>query len=577
MKMMLGYIKEREVSFLFFLLLVLLVIILWNLYKKEKKRAEAAELSVSDERKFYGAFAKERKDFFMYIRREDLRILYISPNFQSITGIASKAMYADIEILNTLYTHKTRRRFQERIKEWDKNGVLEFECDYRKKGQGEDRRADITIEQTREADGYLIVFRDITEEYQLRQEIYGQLQEAQRESRSKTDFLSQMSHEIRTPMNGILGMLSLMRTHIRDEKAAISYLDRTEQLSQFLLTLINDILDMSRIESGKMKLEAAPFDLFQMADKLDTMFRTTAEDKGIHWEVEMQDFDVRYVVGDSLRLSQVIINFISNANKFTPAGGSVRVIFRQMDKIGNDLHFMIKVKDTGKGIKKDFISKIFRPFEQEDASTAHNYGGSGLGMAIADSLIKMMDGKILVESEEGKGSEFTVYLSLPIAQDMEQNYLDGVAVTEKNGAERQKAIEEFSLEGLQILMAEDNDINAEIAMEILEMQGAHITRAVDGEDAITQFKESAPGTFDVILMDIQMPNLDGWEATKQIRAMDRTDADILIFAMSANAFLEDQRHSIEVGMNGHISKPVNYDEVRELIGAHMYEMRGRRE
>ena len=579
MKIMLEYIKEREVSFLFFLLLVLLVIILWNLYKKEKRRAEAAELSVSGERKFYRAFVKERKDFFIYIRKEDLRILYISPNFQKITGITSKMMYADIEILNTLYTHKTRRQIQNQIAQWDQTGPLEFECDYKRRAEDEEKRADITIEQTEGKDGYLLVFRDITQEYQLRQKVYRELNDARRESRSKTDFLSQMSHEIRTPMNGILGMLSLMRTHINDADAAVNYLDRTEQLSQFLLTLINDILDMSRIESGKMKLEEAPFDLFQMADKLDAMFKTTAEDKGIHWQIEMQDFDVRYVIGDSLRLSQVIINFISNANKFTPAGGSVSVVFRQMDKVGGDLHFMIKVKDTGKGIKKDFISKIFRPFEQEDASTAHNYGGSGLGMAIADSLIKLMNGKILVESEEGKGSEFSVYLSLPIAQDMDQSCpVQGEQLFAKQkSADKKKAVEEFSLEGIQILMAEDNDINAEIAMELLEMQGADVTRAEDGEQAVEMFKESKEGTFDVILMDIQMPRLDGWEATRQIRALNRTDSDILIFAMSANAFLEDQRHSLEVGMNGHISKPVDFNEVRELIGTHMYEMRSHKE
>lgn len=573
MSMILGYIKEREISFLFFLLLVLLVIVLWNLYKKEKKRAEAAELSVAGERKYYGAFVKERKDFFIYFRKEDLRILYISPNFQHITGIASKLMYEDIEVLNTLYTHTTRRRIQGKINDWDKRDSLEFECDYKKRGSEEDKRACITVETTQDEEGYLLAFRDITEEYNLRQQIYGELQEAQRESQSKTDFLSQMSHEIRTPMNGILGMLSLMRTHIRDERAAVAYLDKTEQLSQFLLTLINDILDMSRIESGKMKLEKVTFDLYQMADKLDTMFRTTAEDKGIHWQVEMQDFDVRYVVGDSLRLSQVIINFISNANKFTPAGGSVTVTFRQMDKIGGDLHFMIKVKDTGKGIKKDFISKIFRPFEQEDASTAHNYGGSGLGMAIADSLIKLMNGKILVESEEGKGSEFTVYLSLPIAQDMEQSSPGGESPDRQQDKERQKAIDEFTLEGLKILMAEDNDINAEIAAEILEMQGVSVTRAVDGEEVIQMFEDSIEGYYDVILMDIQMPKLDGWEATKKIRDLQRADADILIFAMSANAFLENQRHSLEVGMNGHISKPVDFNEVRELIGTHMYEMR----
>lgn len=184
-----------------------------------------------------------------------------------------------------------------------------------------------------------------------------------------------------------------------------------------------------------------------------------------------------------------------------------------------------------------------------------------------------MNGKILVESEEGKGSEFTVYLSLPIAQDMEQSSPGGESPDRQQDKERQKAIDEFTLEGLKILMAEDNDINAEIAAEILEMQGVSVTRAVDGEEVIQMFEDSIEGYYDVILMDIQMPKLDGWEATKKIRALQRADADILIFAMSANAFLEDQRHSLEVGMNGHISKPVDFNEVRELIGTHMYEMR----
>ena len=172
---------------------------------------------------------------------------------------------------------------------------------------------------------------------------------------------------------------------------------------------------MSRIESGKMELEEVPFDLFAVAEKLDSMFRSTTEAKNLKWDVRMQDFDVCRVVGDELRLTQVIINFISNAVKFTPPGGSVIVTFRQMHKIEGKIHLMIRVRDTGKGIKSDFISKIFRPFEQEDASTAHHYGGSGLGMAIADNIVRLMNGEIIVESEEGKGTEFVVYIAIPIA------------------------------------------------------------------------------------------------------------------------------------------------------------------
>lgn len=328
---------------------------------------------------------------------------------------------------------------------------------------------------------------------------------------------------------------------------------------------------MSRIESGKVQLEEIPFSLEQLVDKLDSMFRSTAEAKGINWKIEMQDFDVKYVIGDEMRLSQVIINFISNANKFTPPGGTVEVLFRQMDRIGNDLHFMIRVSDTGKGIKEDFLSKIFRPFEQEDASTAHNYGGSGLGMAIADSMVRLMNGQILVESEEGKGTEFSVYLFLPIAEVQEQN--EGTEITEAEDPAKTRAIEAFTLKGVRILLAEDNDINAEIAMEILAMEGAVLTRACDGAEVVKMFKESRPYTFDVILMDIQMPKMDGWEATRVIRKMKREDSDLPILAMSANAFLEDRRKSLESGMNGHISKPVDYDEVRRIIGEQLWAVR----
>ncbi|MDE6831033.1 MAG: hybrid sensor histidine kinase/response regulator, partial [Lachnospiraceae bacterium] len=338
---------------------------------------------------------------------------------------------------------------------------------------------------------YLVVFCDNTEDYKIRSTMKEELEQAYQESQAKTDFLSKMSHEIRTPMNGILGMLSLARSHVKDPEQTDYYLNRAESLSQFLLTLINDILDMSRIESGKMELEAVPFDLFRVAEKLDSMFRNTTEAKNIRWEITMQDFDVSRVVGDELRLTQVIINFISNAVKFTPAGGAVSVTFRQMHKIEGKMHLMIRVRDTGKGIKADFISRIFRPFEQEDASTAHHYGGSGLGMAIADNIVKLMDGQIIVESEEGKGSEFVVYISLPIAggeQTVPESW--NVVRQEEEEGDIKKAIEEFTLEGIRLLLAEDNDVNAEIAIEIMEMEGAVLERACDGLEAVRMFEES---------------------------------------------------------------------------------------
>lgn len=546
-----------------------------GLYLRERSRAGRIEALVAGEREFFKSFAVNRRDFFLLIRRSDLKVLYISPNFQEMTGIEAELVCADIEVLKSLVSPKTARNILEQLGNWDGEQELRLEFDYQMAGEaaGEnreesgDRHGLVTLQSDESSACYLVVFCDNTEDYQVRTAMKAELKQAYQESQAKTDFLSKMSHEIRTPMNGILGMLSLARSHVKEPEQTDYYLNRAESLSQFLLTLINDILDMSRIESGKMELEAVPFDVFKVAEKLDSMFRNTTEAKNIQWEIEMQDFDVSRVVGDELRLTQVIINFISNAVKFTPVGGSVTVTFRQMHKIEGKMHLMIRVRDTGKGIKADFISRIFRPFEQEDASTAHHYGGSGLGMAIADNIVRLMDGQIIVESEEGKGTEFVVYISLPIAegeQFVPETWNEGCP--REAAGDLKKAIEEFTLEGVRLLLAEDNDVNAEIAIEIMEMEGAVLERACDGLEAVRMFEESPEHGYDAILMDIQMPNMNGWEAAAQIRKSSRPDADIPIFAMSANAFVEDKRHSIEIGMNGHISKPVDYDEVRELVG-----------
>ena len=557
------------------LTVMVLAVIFWNLYRREKKKTKVALEEIERERQFYKAYAEEGISTYLYVRKSDLRVVYVSPNFEKMTGIAKRRIYADVQVLANLVDFQLNRNIRKKLEVWNKEQELQMEMKYHVAGMEQKRYARVTVNPLNGQAYYLVSMYDITEDYKIRSKMKEELEAAKRESKEKTDFLSKMSHEIRTPMNGILGMLNLAKAHSENPAQTREYLTKAEELSQFLLTLINDILDMSRIESGKMQLEQKPFDLFEFAEKLDTMFRETAEAKGIRWSVKMLDFDVRYVIGDEMRLSQVIINFISNATKFTNAGGSVSVVFRQMSKLDGNLHLMIRVKDTGKGIKEDFISKIFQPFEQEDASTAQNYGGSGLGMAIADNMIKLMNGEILVESEEGKGTEFAVYVALPIADSEveETTFIEKKTKRIENDERRKQAIDEFTLDGIRILLAEDNDINAEIAIEILKMQGALVTRACDGVEAVQIFKESNVGTYDVILMDIQMPRMDGWEATEEIRRMNRTDSDIVIFAMSANAFLEDQRHSLTVGMNGHINKPVDFDELRRKIGAQLLDSR----
>lgn len=577
MDKIIGYVEKEELLLTLLLAVCLLAIFLWFLYLSEKRKRKKTEELVRGERSFYDAFAGSQKECYLYLNREDLRVRYSSPNLEQMTGLAADRLAADIESAAGLVSVSEKRKIRRELADWDQSEALHIRLIYHRWKENEERHGELQIERTQE--GYLVEFRDDTEEFQVLEKLRAELAAARHESRQKTDFLSKMSHEIRTPMNGIIGMLELTRAHMGDRIAAENYLNRMGELSQFLLTLINDILDMSRIESGKMVLEQVPFNIFAMAEKLDLMFRGTVEAKGVQWDIRMQDFDVCYLVGDEMRLSQVVINFISNASKFTPAGGKIEVLFRQMDRIGDELHLMIRVRDTGKGIKKDFIDKIFRPFEQEDASTAHNYGGSGLGMAIADNMIRLMNGQILVESEEGKGSEFTVHVTLPVAADQKE-FGDVTAEEELNAEEmeerRKQAVDTFSLKGLRILMAEDNDINAEIAMEILGMEGAVVQRAHNGLEAVQRFAESAENAYDVILMDIQMPEMDGWTAAEEIRRLTRKDADIPIFAMTANAFVEDRRRSHEAGMNGHISKPVDYEEVRRVIGEELYKMRGQK-
>lgn len=358
-------------------------------------------------------------------------------------------------------------------------------------------------------------------------------------------------------MNGVIGMLMLARRNLTADNEVQGYLAKAEELSQYLVTLINDILDMSRIEAGKMVLAENVIDLEAVCRQLEDMFRKNIEAKGIHYVVEMLDFDVRYVIADELRPMQCIVNFLSNASKFTKEG-EIRVTFRQMYRKGKKVHMMIRVHDTGKGMEPEFVNRIFKPFDQENDSISRDYGGTGLGMTITDQIIQMMGGEIVIESMPGKGSDFSIYLELPIA--------DGAQNVEHIVTAEPVKKEPFSWEKVHVLLAEDNDINAEITVSVLEMDGIKTRRAADGQQVVDMFRESRPGEYNVTLMDIQMPKMNGFEAARAIRQMDRADAaDVLIIALSADAFVEDRRKAMEAGMNEHMAKPIDYDQLKTWI------------
>ena len=486
----------------------------------------------------------------MILRCKDLYPVYITESFEQQLDVTGDDIKTDIGIFLDKVGSGKDWKLWKKYRSWD--GKQPFTSDF----YLERMKSWYRLEITRSKDGLYdtFQFRDITEDKKELEAAKEQLKIAESVSQSKTEFLSSMSHEIRTPMNGIIGMLTLAHGQLRGHSAE-NYIIKAEQLSKYLLSVINDILDMSRIEAGKIELESKPFELAALAEKLRNMFQKNVEAKGVAFYVEMKDVDVKYIVGDELRISQILVNFLSNAQKFTEKG-EIRVTFRQLQKENGKVSLMFLVHDTGKGMDAKFISRIFKPFEQESQDITKQYGGSGLGMSITDRLVHLMGGEIVIDSMLGKGSDFSVYLTLPIAE-----------VSEIETEQEDETGTDFTFNGCHILMAEDNEINAEIAVSILENEGAKVDVAVNGKDAVEKYAASAPGTYNFILMDIQMPVMNGRDAAKQIRSMDRKDAgEIPIFALSADAFVEDQRLSAMSGMNGHFTKPIDFEEMRVQIG-----------
>lgn len=490
------------------------------------------------------------------LRIEDMKPIYFTQNFEQMTGVAQAAVTDHFDALADVMGQGVYTAFRRAYAEWKRKEPLVYEYAV---GGNREQWLRITVLSNETAEYDMFLFRDVTGEKHMQQQLEGELEKAKEESQSKTTFLSRMSHEIRTPINGMIGMLSLAHKQIEKGSAVDAYLNKAEDLSAHLVALVNDILDMSRIEAGKIELENKPFSMRALADKLYNMFQENIEAKGVRFEVEMLDFDADYFIGDEFRLSQVIVNFLSNAYKFTEQG-EIRVTFREMLRENDTVDLMIRVHDTGIGMHADFVKRIFRPFEQESAETSKRYGGTGLGMAISDQIIRLMGGEIVIDSMPGQGSDFTVYLHLKAAD-------EGQVPQEEMQEVKTDYAEDYSYEGKRILLAEDNAINAEIAVEILKNEGATVEVAENGQIAVDMVMHNPPGYYDFVLMDIQMPVLDGRDAARQIRRMPREDASqLLIFALSADAFLEDARLSEEAGMNGHFSKPVDFEEVRKQIG-----------
>lgn len=522
--------------------------------KKEKKPD-----TKSAEQLFLYELGKSTDEGYMLVRRKDTMPVYAAGDLEQLLGVSLQQVQEDITLLRKkMKSDHAVKMLWKSYRTWDRKEPLYAEI------QMENLQwIRVAVYGCKDEKHDLVCFIKTTGTHRRMEEYEKELEQAEEASQSKTSFLYQMSHEIRTPMNGIMGMLTLAKEKLDTEHPAAQYLSKVEELSDHLLSLINDILDMSRIEAGKVELEEKAFSLRSLGDKLYDMFAKNLESRGIHYEVTFEDMSVDYVVGDELRISQIIINFLSNAVKFTQEG-EIGVTFRQMFLQDGNVDLMIRVHDTGIGMNPEFINRIFRPFEQEGADTSRKYGGTGLGMAITDQLVKLMNGEIVVKSAPGEGSDFSVFLHLPVAEEQEQIQQPDTGY-EKEEPENADA---EAFRGCRILMAEDNEINAMVAQEILGQMGAEVDVAENGQRAVEMFDSHPEGYYSFILMDVQMPVMNGRDAAKAIRKLPRKDAgEILIFALSADAFVEDERQSLESGMNGHYAKPVDFVALQQNVGA----------
>ena len=384
------------------------------------------------------------------------------------------------------------------------------------------------------------------------------LQTAEHANKAKTDFLSNMSHDIRTPMNAIIGITSLIRHDAGNKAKVIEYADKIDISSQHLLGIINDVLDMSKIEAGKTVFKYSDFSILDFVQELDTIFHSQIYEKKQTLTIIKENIRHEWVNGDQVHLMQIFSNLLSNAVKYTQEGGEIQFFVEECEtKSSVYAKYRFLVSDNGMGMSADFKETIFDPFTRAESSVTNKIQGTGLGMAITRNLVEAMGGTIDVDSELGQGSCFEVLIDLKIAEDRTAALAAQEETDEQDGN---------ILQGMRFLCAEDNELNAEILTELLKIEGAKCTICENGEEILKAFEQSAPGDYDMILMDIQMPVMNGYEATKAIRRSSHELAKTVpIIAMTANAFSEDIQHSLAAGMNAHVSKPVEMKVLEKTI------------
>lgn len=532
------------------ILCVVLVMSYWVYHSTKSRKKLTKEREI-----IFEAASTHMDEIFMLYDLSAKHALYVSPNIERMLGISPEDIYQSDGAFDKCANGAIHRELLDQIKPGD-SVYRELDMKNVKNGEMRPYSLEIYRQDDKNPDLFVVTLADNTQERKIRQEIIEAANAARSANEAKSTFLSSMSHDIRTPMNAVIGFTTLLDANAENPDKVHEYSHKILDSSNHLLGLINDILDISKIESGKTILSLEETSLLELVNETSDMIRPLYEAKKQSFNLHVSSIEKENVFVDKIRLTQVLQNLLSNAIKYTPNGGEINFYAEKLDyNEKNELaKYRFIVEDNGIGMSKEFQEKAFEPFSREMSSTVNKIQGTGLGLAITKNLIDLMGGSISLTSEPGKGSKFEVLFTLHIADSVK---------TEK---EKIDVPAEFDMNGLHILAAEDNVLNAEILVDLLKMEGVDVNIAENGLEAVKKFEESTPGTYNLVLMDVQMPEMNGYEATKAIRASKHQEGKTIpIIAMTANAFPEDIQMAMQSGMNAYLTKPINMDNLKATI------------
>ena len=530
--------------------LVVITVVMRN-YLSFKKMEKEKIRELSGERKLYETVYNSGNELYIVLGAGDKIAKYVSGGSQELMGIKKADITADIYALKWGVVPADIHGFERDYAKWDKATSFEREFEFVHMATGDRRVGMVNIQYNRMDDNYFILIRDITGEAGEKQRIRSELEQIRNLNKYRNEFISSISHEIRTPINSIKGQLKLVEMNVANADEVKRYAVGITEQTNVLLGLLNDMFDISKLESGEVVLENNEFDLLTLTHRLREAYVASSREISKEFKLETADLKARFFMGDVRRLQQILIAFITHAENVTPKGESFYVNIRQMNRATDKVNLLFRIKDSG--------SKL----TQQQSAAMFEAGASGnIALTVANQLIRAMGGQLMMDNNES-GNDYSIFLTLPLAdrvQDMSLPVESSEDIVNK----------EFTFEGCKILMAEDNNTNAEITKELLEMMGADVDIAENGAVALDKFMNGGVGRYDAILMDIQMPEMDGLEAARRIRALSGAEAKkIPIFALSANAFVEDKNRSLAAGMNEHIAKPIDFDVLKSELAKYL--------